>query len=193
MMKADEDVTISDYFEKFVPEFFAEQISSASISGMDGTAAKMMFKISSGDAVHTYSLVIKDARELEVVGGPVDDPLVTLEMDEAVWRDAVTGKLEGAIDMFTDANKIANRARFDKISGMKGTLNLDLTRADGSPAALKVVFNSGESPQATFSCSLDTWVQLSTGQLAGVTAFMGGQLKITGDMPFAIELSDLVG
>ena len=192
MLQVNDDVTISDYFKDFVPRMFSGQIQGASITGMDGTTAKMMFNIASDGAKHTYGLIIKDAKELEVVEGPVDDAVVTLDMDEDTWRAAVTGKLAGAIDMFTDVSKVANRARFDKIKDMKGTLVLDLTRPDGSNAALKVIFNGAEKPEARFSCSLDTWVQLSTGQLPGVTAFMGGQLKITGDMPFAIELSNLV-
>jgi putative sterol carrier protein len=192
MLQVNDDVTISDYFKDFVPRMFEEQLQGASITGMDGTTAKMMFNIASDGARHTYGLIIKDAKEMEVVEGPVDDALVTLGMDEATWRDAVTGKLAGAIDMFTDVNKVANRARFDKIKDMKGKLVLDLTKPDGTPSKLEVSFNGADKPEATFTCSLDTWVQLSTGQLPGVTAFMGGQLKITGDMPFAIELSNLV-
>jgi|NGEPerStandDraft_9_1074522.scaffolds.fasta_scaffold25005_2 putative sterol carrier protein len=192
MLQVNDDVTVEDYFQNFVPRMFEEQMKGASITGMDGTTAKLMFNVASDGAEHTYSIVIKDAKEMEIVPGPVDDALVTLDMDEATWRAAVTGKLAGAIDMFTDVNKVANRARYDKIKDMKGTLVLDLTRPDGSNASLKVMFNGAEKPEATFICSLDTWVQLSTGQIPGVTAFMGGQLKITGDMPFAIELSNLV-
>jgi putative sterol carrier protein len=192
MLQVSDDVTIDDYFKNFVPQLFNEQIQGAAITGMDGTTAKLMFNIASDGAKHTFSLLIKDAKELEVVEGPVEGALVILDMDEATWRDAVTGKLAGAIDMFTDVNKVANRARFDKIKDMKGKLVLDLTKPDGSPARLEVSFNGADKPEATFICSLDTWVQLSTGQIPGVTAFMGGQLKITGDMPFAIELSNLV-
>jgi putative sterol carrier protein len=36
-------------------------------------------------------------------------------------------------------------------------------------------------------------VSISSGQVSGVNAFMGGQLKIEGNMPLAIELSALVG
>ena len=192
MIEAKEDVTVDEYFNDYVPKIFAEQLQSTAVSGMDDTQAKIVFNIS-GREPQTWSIVIKDAKDLKVVQGPVTDPLVTLDMDEGTWRDAVTGKLPGAIDMFTDVNKVANRVRFDKISDMKGTLVLNLARADGSPIDLAVTFNGAESPKATFTCSIDCWKDLSSGKVTGVTAFMGGQLKIEGDMPFAIELSNLVG
>ena len=191
MLEANDDVTVSEYFNDYVPKIFAEQLQTAVVSGMEGTDARIMFNIS-GEEAQTWSLRIKDAREMKVVPGPVTDPLVTLDMDEGTWRDAVTGRLPGAIDMFTDVNKVANRGRFDKISYMKGTLVLNLARPDGSPIDLAVSFNGAEKPRATFTCSIDTWKDLSSGKVSGVTAFMGGQLKIEGDMPFAIELSNLV-
>jgi len=192
MIEAKEDVTVDEYFNDYVPKIFAEQLHSTAVSGMDDTEAKIMFNIS-GDQPQTWSIVIKDAKELQVVQGAVGDPMVTLDMDEGTWRDAVTGKLPGAIDMFTDVNKVANRARFDKINDMKGTLVLALARPDGSPIDLAVSFNGADKPKATFTCSIDCWKDLSSGKVTGVTAFMGGQLKIEGDMPFAIELSNLVG
>jgi len=193
MQEVKDDVTVDEYFKEYVPAMFSEQLSGATINDMDGTVAKLMFNIASDGQKHTYSLVIKDAKELEVVPGPADDALVTLNMDEATWRDAVTGKLGGAIDMFTDVNKVANRARFEKLKDIKGSLVLDLTKPDGSPANLDVVFNSSPDPKAIFRCSLDTWFSISSGKVSGVNAFMGGQLKIEGNMPLAIELSALVG
>ena len=192
MIEANDDVTVDEYFKEYVPKIFTEQLATATVSGMDDTEAKIMFNIS-GDKPQTWSIVIKDARDLDVVSGPVTNPLVTLDMDEGTWRDAVTGKLPGAIDMFTDVNKVANRSRFDKISDMNGMLVLNLARPDGSPIDLAVTFYGAEKPKATFTCSVDCWKDLSTGKVTGVTAFMGGQLKIEGDMPFAIELSNLVG
>lgn len=193
MQEVREDITVDEYFKDYVPEMFAEQLKGATISDMDGTVAKLTFNVDSGGQKNTYSLVITDAKDLEVVPGPVDDALVTLDMDEGVWRDAVTGKLGGAIDMFTDVNKVANRARFEKLKDIKGSLVLDLTKPDGSPVNMSVTFNGAGEPKAVFKCSLDTWVQISSGEVSGVNAFMGGQLKIEGNMPLAIELSALVG
>jgi putative sterol carrier protein len=191
MADVPQDISVSEYFEKVVPEIFKEQIESTTVLGMEGTKASLMFNVAGDAGVQTYSLVITNAKDLEIVAGPVDDPLVTLDLDEATWRDAVTGKLAGAMDMFTDASQLANRSRYDKILDIKGTLVLDLSRPDGDNVAVKVVFNGAESPSATFRCSLEDWVAIGKGELAGTTAFMGGKLKIEGDMPLAIQLSTL--
>lgn len=190
MVDVSDDVTVKEYFEEYVPRIFAEQLEKIMVIGMEDTLAKLTFNVV-GDSRHTYTLVVKDSKDLEVVPGPIDDSLLCLEMSEDTWREAVTGKLSGAVDMFTDMGQMANRARYDKVKEIKGTLNLDLSRADGPNVEIKVTFNGAESPSATFICSLEDWVAMSKGELSGVTAFMGGKLKIDGDMPLAIELSSL--
>ena len=192
MVQVKDDVTVKEYFEEYVPKIFSEQLENTAVMGMEGTTAAIMFNVAGEGQKHTYSLVVRDAKDLKVVPGPAENPLLTLEMTEEVWRDAVTGKIGGAVEMFTDMGQMANRARFDKVSAIKGTLALDLSREGGDNTELSIIFNGADSPKATFQCSLDTWVKMSTGELSGVTAFMGGQLKIEGDMPFAVELSSIV-
>lgn len=190
-MEIKDDVTAKEYFEEYVPKIFAEQVAGASLSGMDGTVIALQFDIVNGET-QTYSLVVKDAKEVEAVAGPADGPLVTIELSEDVWRQAVTGKLEGATDMFTDVSRMS-RARFDLIKDTKGTLVMDLSRPDGPNANINVTFNGAESPRAVFHCSLETWVKLNKGEIAGPTAFMSGQLKIEGDMGFAMMLGSMTG
>ncbi len=192
MHEVKDDVTVEEYFSDHVPAIFAEQLKGASVSDMEGTVATLVFNIAGDAGTKTFSLVIKNARELEVVEGPAREALLALDMDEDTWRQAVTGKLGGAIDIFIDVNKVANRARFEKLKDIKGTLVLDLSVPDGSPVGLSVTFNEKAEPKAVFRCSLDTWVSISSGAVSGVTAFMGGGLKIDGNMPLAIELSSLV-
>lgn len=190
-MEIEEDITVSEYFEKCVPQLFEEQIAKASVLGMEGTVAKLTFVIK-GEETNTYSLVVKDAKELEVIKGTVDNPLLTLELDEDVWREAVTGKLGQAVDMFMDLGQMANRSRFDKVSSLAGSMVLELTRESCPNVKMKAIFNEKETPSVTFRCSIDDWIAISKGELPGVTAYMGGKLAIEGDMPFALELGNLV-
>ena len=190
-MDIKDDVTVQEYFEEYVPKIFEEQVAAAGLSGMDGTEMALQFNITDGET-RTYSLVVKDAKAFEVVAGPAESPLVTIEMSEDVWRQAVTGKLEGATEMFTDVSRMS-RGRFDLIKDTKGTLVMDLSRPDGPNADITVSFNGAESPRAVFHCSLETWVKLNRGEIAGPTAFMSGQLKIEGDMGFAMMLGSLTG
>lgn len=189
MVDVPEDVTVEQYFTGYVPSIFKEQVGSG-VLGMEGTEIGVQFDI--GDAEKkTYSLVVKDAKELEVKEGAVSDPLIRLEMSEEVFKSAVTGRLGGVTDVFTDMSQMT-KARYEQIKGVKGTLRLDLA-TDGAQAAISIVFNGGESPESTFVCAVEDWVAISKGELAGPTAFMSGKLKIQGDMAFAMGLAALTG
>jgi putative sterol carrier protein len=145
-----------------------------------------------GGEMQTYGIVVKDAKELEVVAGPIEKPMITIGLKEDIWREAVTGKLEGAVDAFTDMNQTASRARYDAVKDTKGTMKLELSRPEGPGLEFKVTFNGAESPSTTFKASLENWVKISKGEIAGPTAYMSGSLKIEGDLPFAMALGNLV-
>jgi putative sterol carrier protein len=187
-----DDVSVEEYFEQVVPKIFEEQLAGSPVTGMEGTEVSLQFDITDG-GTKTYSMIVKDARELEVKAGPVPDPLVRIVLPEDVWREAVTGKLAGAVDMFTDTRQLANRRRFDQLVDTRGTMELDLSRPGEPNVGLTVTFNGAETPKALFRISVDDWGKMSKGELPGVTAFMSGQLKIEGDMAFAMALGNLTG
>jgi len=188
-----DEISVSEYFEKQVPQLFQEQVASSPVMGMSGTVATIQFDVKgAGGDIQTYSVVIKDAKDMEIVPGPASDPLVRVLLTEDDWREAVTGGLSGAADMFTDMKQMANRGRYDKLSDMKGKLVLDLARPGSDNVCMEVVFNGVENPESTFKCSLDDWGKMSRGELIGMSAFMEGKLKIEGDMAFALSLSSLV-
>ena len=190
MVDVPEDVSVKQYFEEYVPKIFEEQVSGG-IMGMEGTELGVQFDITNGDT-QTYSLIVKDAKDIEIKDGPIDNPIATLKLSEGVWRAAITGKMEGATDMFTDVSQM-NKARYDQLKAVKGTLILRLGMPDGSEAGIEAKLNGADSPSTTFICSVEDWVALSKGDLAGPTAFMSGKLKIEGDMPFAMSLASLTG
>jgi len=190
-MEIPENVGVKEYFDEYAPKVFAEQTGGGAVLGMEGTEIKVQFDIADG-AQQTYGLIVKDAKELEVKEGPIDAPTVKLGMSEEVFRRAVTGKLQGATDRFTDVSQIT-RNRYDQLQSTKGTLVLDLSTSEGGNAEVKVTFNGADSPATTFRCSAEDWVAMNNGELAGPTAFMSGKLKIEGDMPFAMSLASLVG
>lgn len=190
-MDVQEDVAINEYFEESVPQIFKEQVESVIISGMEGTRFALCFSVTDG-STETYSIVIKDAKDLEIVKGAVESPAVTIYLTEDVWRQAVTGKLAGAMDLFTDAARIANRAIYERVPSTEGTLVLVLSRPDGDNAGLKIVFNGAEKPEVVFRCSVDDWMAIVGGELDGMNAFMSGKMKIDGDMMFAMSLNSLM-
>jgi putative sterol carrier protein len=190
-MEVSENVSVKEYFEEVVPEMVKEQLSGTAITGMEGTVFAVEFDIK-GDQDYVYGITVKDAKDLEVTEGPLASPMIKVEIAEDIWRKAVTGKMEGAMDMFTDMSQSASRKRYDALSSTRGTMNVELTMADGSTAVLKIVFNGATSPEVTFKVGLEDWALMQKGELPGPTAFMSGKLKIEGDMPFAMALGNLM-
>ncbi len=190
-MDVPENISVKEYFEEIVPKMVEEQLSGTSISGMEGTVFTVEFDIQ-GDQTYIYGVTVKDAKDLTVTEGPLENPLIKAELSEDIWRKAVTGKVEGAMDAFTNMAEVANRKRYDALVATKGTMNLELALPDGSTANIKVVFNNADSPSVTFKAALEDWAKVQSGELPGPMAFMQGKLKIEGDMSFAMSLGNLL-
>lgn len=187
-MEVSENVTVKEYFEEHVPKLFEEEIGKTPVSGMDGTVFTVEFDVGE----QSYGLTITDAKELEVSEGSLDSPMIKVELSEDIWRKAVTGKMEGAVDMFTEMGQMANRQRYDSLKSTSGVMNLELGMPDGSNANIKVVFNDATSPEVTFKADLEDWAKVASGETPGPMAFMSGKLKIEGDMGFAMGLGNLM-
>jgi putative sterol carrier protein len=190
-MEVAENISVNEYFEEVVPKMVEEQLSGTTMTGMDGTVFAVEFDVK-GDQEYAYGITVKDGKDLEVTEGSLESPMIKVVLSEDVWRKAVTGKMEGAMDMFTDMSQTATRGRYDAMSSVRGTMNLELGVPDGSQADLKVVFNDASSPEVTFKIGLEDWALMQKGELAGPTAFMTGKMKIEGDMAFAMSLGNLM-
>ena len=100
-----------------------------------------------------------------------------------------------AREVFTEIEKrIA--AKPDKIKGLNATYQFDLT---GESWTLRIqdgqlTLDSGpaESPNTTFVASTEHWMNIATGKLNAVTAFMQQKLKVKGDMALAMKLQGLL-
>jgi len=100
-----------------VPNQFKEITAGANLSSLAGKEVHLQFNIND----QKYCLKIKDGTNLEVVKGGVDKPLLTMSLSEQVFLDAITGKIEGMIDRFTDPVEIANPIRLKNLLETKGT------------------------------------------------------------------------
>lgn len=190
-MDVPENIGVKEYFQEIVPKMVEEQLSGSAITGMEGTVFTVEFDVK-GDQEYAYGITVKDAKDLEVSEGALDSPMIKVVVSEDVFRKAVTGKMEGAMDMFTDMGQMASRKRYDTLASLRGTMNVELAIPDGSQADLKVVFGDSASPEVTFKIGLEDWALMQKGELAGPTAFMTGKMKIEGDMPFAMALGNLM-
>lgn len=183
-----EDIDTKVFFTEKLPEAFARETEGVEIAGMDGTVLKVIFNID-GDP---YGLTIKDAKELEVTEGGVEDADIEIVLTEDNWRTAVSGVLGNALDMFTDFSKMADRRRYDIIKEVKGKLTLVLEREGEEPFQAIARFQGAEAPEVTINVDLPTWQEIMGGTTQAAMAFMGGKMKLTGEMPLAMQLNGLM-
>jgi putative sterol carrier protein len=95
-------------------------------------------------------------------------------------------------------SEIENRIKSkpEKAAGLNATYQFDLSGeswtlkiADG---AASVTPGPAQSPNTTLIASTDDWMNIATGKLNPVTAFMQQKLKVKGDMGLAMKLQGLL-
>jgi putative sterol carrier protein len=84
----------------------------------------------------------------------------------------------------------------EKVAGLNATYQFDLTGEswtlsihDGAASATP---GPAQNPNTTFVASTDDWMNIATGKLNPVTAFMQQKLKVKGDMALAMKLQGLL-
>jgi putative sterol carrier protein len=86
-----------------------------------------------------------------------------------------------------------------KLAGIKAVYQFDINGAD--PGVYSVAIADGKgviaegphaSPGITITMASDDFADLVGGKLNGMTAFMGGKLKVKGDMALAMQLQSLL-
>jgi putative sterol carrier protein len=86
-----------------------------------------------------------------------------------------------------------------KLAGIKGVFQFDIGGAD--PGVYSVAIADGKaaisegtsaSPSVTITMASTDFTEMVEGRLDGITAFMGGKLKVAGDMALAMQLQSLL-
>ena len=187
-IRVSEDITVEDFFEKHVPRQFAEAVSGTDLSFLGDRGFTLQFRV--GEKV--YCVRVDAAQGMDVVSGGVEKPLLEIALSEEDWRDAVTGKIEGVLDTFTDPAQIEDAARYERLLATKGTMHLKLTKGDGSIMPVTMAFNGEASPAVTITLDLPNWVAMQRKEVNGTTLFMSGKMQTQGDMMFLMSLQTLL-
>tara|TARA_B110000263_G_C15238687_1_gene478281 strand:+ start:407 stop:703 length:297 start_codon:yes stop_codon:yes gene_type:complete len=74
---------------------------------------------------------------------------------------------------------------------LKFVVDENIVYIDGSGDANKITTENKES-DCTISTSLEVLLKLKNGEINPMTAVMGGQIKITGDMGLAMKIQSLL-
>jgi putative sterol carrier protein len=86
-----------------------------------------------------------------------------------------------------------------KLAGIKGVFQFDISGSDPGLYSVaivdgkaKVSEGKADSPSVTISMASADFLEMVEGRLDGITAFMGGKLKVAGDMAMAMQLQALI-
>lgn len=183
-----EDVTVKDFFLNHVPRQFNEVLAAADLSVMAGKEFTLQFNIDG----QKYGLRLRDGKNLEVVEGGIEKPMVEVCLKEGDWRDSITGKIPNAMDQFTDPAQAADLSRYEALLRTKGLLNLELKKDDGGILGATIIFNGETSPAVTLKLLLSDWIAMQKKETDGQTLFMSGKLTFDGDMVFLLALQSLM-
>jgi hypothetical protein len=165
------------FFETVLPEMFASITEAFPVSGMDGTAFTMQINLT-GEGGVSYGLTIKDAKEMTIHPDGLDDPMLTVELPTSIF-----------IKMIKDAINSPMQDAYNAVKETKGTVVFEpLAKSGEEPISIKLIMNKAETPHIKLSADMDTLMDLMNGKDSPVTAFMQGQLKIDGDLPFGMDL-----
>lgn len=179
--------SVEDFFIHCVPAQFNDAISGADLSSLSGKEVNLQFNI----GVQVYCLKIKDGNTLEVSRSAVEKPLLAMALSDQVFLDAVSGKLEGMIDRFTDPVEIANPVRLRNLMETKGALNLSL-KQDNGEIPITMVFNGEAKPCVELCMELKDWIALQNRETTGQNLFLNGKMKFSGDMALLMRLQTLI-
>jgi putative sterol carrier protein len=174
-----------EYFTRIVPQQYAAAIAAAPGNVVDQPPLSVTYIIT-GEQGSTYGLRTEGAT-LDVAPGGVDgaDMVVTQSYED--WARSIE---TGASEMFVD---YVARRKVAVVKGLKGTVNLALTRSDGSLHETSVVFGGQSEPAVTIMMTTEDYRDMMSGELNGNMAFMMGKLKFEGSLPLLMQIGALSG
>lgn len=95
---------------------------------------------------------------------------------------------------------MAERFKPEKAEGVDAVIQFDLSGENGGQYWVKVgngQCTTGEgqadNPKMTIKAAADDWYSIATGKLNAMQAFMGGKMKIQGDMGLAMKMQGMFG
>lgn len=195
VMEIPKGIKPKEFFGEFLPEAFKAGVGDMDVSGYKGINFTMEFDVTGPDG-GTYGLTLTDGDKLEVKEGKLDGAMLTIDMSDKVFMDGLSGK----IPEFPMEDFLANpqllvtslppeeaKQRIGNLKGIKGMMQSEAQRGD-EVIELNIKFNGVADPSCKIIGDIDTLMAIMKGELNPVQAFMSGKYKITGSLPFAMQL-----
>jgi putative sterol carrier protein len=190
-LNVEPDVSVKKFFEEIIPSIFKETLAQTPPSpDMAGTEFRIQFNIT-GEKGGVYAIVVKDAKEMQVVPGGIPDPMIEITLTESDWRRSITSKVGGVLTMFFDP-KTRTRNKYNSLLETKGKFHLELSVEGGEPFNAILRFNKSDAPEVKLMMSAQDYAAMMRRELNSTMAFMQGRLKFKGDMGFLMKLQSFM-
>jgi len=170
---------IQEYIVYYLPTLIGKFLAENPVPNMDETNFSLQITIE-GEKNLTYGITIKNAADITVTPGQIENPMVAMTFPESIIKPFVK-----MLSSFT------GRRQYDVIKDKKGSVDVEIDMPGGWKFPMRTVFNGAKEPYFKLSGDLGDLSQMATGALEPTQAFMQGKIKINGDLAFALSLSDL--
>jgi hypothetical protein len=170
---------IQEYLVYYLPTLIGKFLAEDPIPNMDDTNFSLQITIE-GEKSLTYGITIKNANDITITPGEIENPMVTMTFPENIIKPLVK-----MISSFT------GRKQYDLIKDRKGSVDVEIDMPGEWKLPMRMVFNGAREPYFKLSGDLNDLSQMATGAIEPTQAFMQGKIKIHGDLAFALSLSDL--
>ncbi|HPA72044.1 MAG TPA: SCP2 sterol-binding domain-containing protein [Spirochaetota bacterium] len=157
------------------------------LSGRDRELAGTEFTLVMEVSGSRYSYRVKDGKDISAGSDDIDAPMMRVILDRGELERMIS---IDNIDILFASRAFLSRARYDALKLLKGTLVTKIA-AGGTESTITLVLNGGAEPFAEFGFSADDFRAVMSGAKDPVSLFMGGAMKIKGDMGFAMAVRPL--
>ena len=179
------DISIKELLTQYSPKMAQDMLAeSGKAAELAGTQFRLVVDVS-GDK---YSYQVKDGKEFDVQEADLDSAQARVMITkEDLEKMIATNNL----DMLLGIQNDLSRSKFEALTRVKGCMVAELENEDGSVFTIRAILNEAEAPTATFKMKTSDSAALVRKETSPVTLFMGGQMKIEGDMAFAMSTQPL--
>jgi predicted lipid carrier protein YhbT len=170
---------IQEYLDTYIPNLVGKRLAEKPVADMEGTEFTLTVTIK-GEKTFSFGISIKDAKEISVVEGGIENPVLEVVLSEDFVKPLV--------DL---ASSFTGRKQYDAVSQTRGAIDFEVGMPGDWTLPVQAVFNGASQPSLKIAGSSSDLARIATGELNGPTAFMQGKIKFEGDMAFGLSLGSI--